>query len=95
MKIKLNIFVNRIDGKPLDDGPGTEPLKLSELLVRSLCNLQSQDAEEKFKCYMVATKIHEKDEADIALSDLELIKKSLNVYAPGVMGPIRMHLESL
>lgn len=95
MKVDLTVFINDIEGNPLNDGSADKPLKLSKLLVRALCNLPSQDAEEKFKAFELALKVSEPKEVEISENEKDLIKRSLNVYGPGVLGPIRKHLESL
>jgi hypothetical protein len=93
MLVKVDGTLKTLDGTVIMDNDGkgnaVEATVRMALVNAILSPVQQETGMEKVKKYELAKKIHDQDEVELSMDDIELIKDRVGeIYAPVVVGQL-------
>lgn len=99
-RIPLQVPIKNFRGEALQEGPDSGPLLLADLLCNLLGSMKATDGKEAIRIFAVGAKIYTARTApslELEDADLELVKKAVDVNAPGyaalVIGQVAQALD--
>lgn len=99
MKIDFDITIENLYGQNVKDADTNEDITLGKACVTALTIVLQDEkisGDEKFKRYMLATKIVEGGEIIITTEEIVMLKDLIGkVYGPTIVGPVYMQLEGM
>jgi hypothetical protein len=95
-KIDVTTVMVDLNNEPITDGEG-EPLTLRHVLTSALVTLERgerADGGEQFDRYMMARRIHGRDEIEFSAKEIVKLQERVAIFfAPVVTGQVRLILE--